>query len=374
MTDTATRTLLSSQAVVERLLSHIAGGTTDLAADVWHEPVEHYLDGRRFEAELKVLRSAAIPFCPSAAVATPGSFLARDAAGLPVVVVRHHEDELHALRNVCRHRGAAIVCGAGHAAGFVCPYHGWTYRLDGQLRRVPNVEGFPDLDVASTRLAPLHAFERHGLVFVGEGDAAVPPELEELGGVVRDDFEYAGSSENEQPVNWKVLVETFLEGYHIRHLHHSTFFPIQYDNVNVVEHFGPNSRITFPFRNIERPFDTSDPMAVRGRLTFVYHLFPNVILVTFPGRVLMIVLEPVRIDRTNVVTYRWLQASDKDRSDAVSLVDQGGAEDFVVARSIQHGMASGANATLHFGRFEGALTHFHRTLDAALATIGEETT
>ena len=365
---TTTRTLTSSEAVVERLRGHIRRRTTDLADGVWHEPVDHYLDGARFESELQVLRATAVPFCPSAAVAEPGSFLARDAAGLPVVVVRDRDGELHALRNVCRHRGAAVACGAGRAPALVCPYHGWVYRLDGRLRRAPDAVGFPDLDVADTRLAALDAFECHGLVFVQQRERTVPSEFDELAGVVTDDFAYAGSAENEQPVNWKVLVETFLEGYHIRHLHQTTFFPIQYDNVNLVERFGPNSRVTFPFRNIERDFDTADPMAVRGRLTFVYHLFPNVLLVTFPGRVVMVVLEPLSVERTRVLTYRWLRPDGADRSAAVGLVDQGTAEDFAVARTIQHGLDSGANRHLHFGRFEGAIIHFHQTLDAALGT------
>jgi phenylpropionate dioxygenase-like ring-hydroxylating dioxygenase large terminal subunit len=366
MGSATTRMLTSSEAVVERLRDHIENRTTDLAEGVWHEPVDHYLDAGRFESELQVLRAALVPFCPSAAVAEPGSFLARDAAGLPVVVVRDRDGELHALRNVCRHRGAAVACGAGQAPALVCPYHGWVYRLDGRLRRAPDAAGFPDLDVANTRLAALDAFECHGLVFVRQRDAGVRSEFDELAGVVPEHFTYAGSAENEQPVNWKVLVETFLEGYHIRHLHQTTFFPIQYDNINLVERFGPNSRLTFPFRNIERDFDITDPLAVRGRLTFVYHLFPNALLVTFPGRVVMVVLEPLSVDRTNVLTYRWLQADDTDRRAAVGLVDQGAAEDFAVARTIQHGLASGTNRHLHFGRFEGAITHFHQTLDAAL--------
>ena len=374
MPATTTHPLASSDAVVEQLRDHIRCRTTDLSDGVWHEPVDHYLDSRRFESEREVLRGVAVPFCPSAAVAEPGSFLARDAAGLPVVVVRDRHGGLHALRNVCRHRGAAVACGVGHAAALVCPYHGWVYRLDGRLRRAPDATGFPDLDVANTRLAALDVCERHGLVFVRQRDTGAPSAFDELAGVIPDGFAFSGSVENEQPVNWKLLVETFLEGYHIRHLHQTTFFPIQYDNVNLVERFGPNSRVTFPFRNIERDFDTTDPMAVRGRLTFVYHLFPNVLLVTFPGRVVMVVIEPVRVDRTRVLTYRWLQPDGADRSAAVGLVDQGAAEDFAVARTIQHGLDSGSNRYLNFGRFEGAISHFHQTLDAALGQASSTAT
>lgn len=311
-------------------------------------------------------RSAPAGRCPE-----PGSYVTRTAAGIPIVAVRGADGVVRGFRNACRHRGAAVACGAGHAASFVCPYHGWVYQLDGHLRRVSHEHGFPGLDLESNGLVPVAAFERHGLVFVDqEGDGVPAPEIDELNGVVTDDFHYVGCTEALQPVNWKVLVETFLEGYHIRFLHHSTFFPVQYDNINVVEQFGPNSRVTFPFRNIERPFDTDDPMAVRGRLTYVHHMFPNVVVVTFPGQVLMIVLDPVALDSTTMTTYSWRQSDDRVPPSGPQLLNDGGAEDFAVARTVQAGLSSGANDHLQFGRFEGAIAHFHRTLDAALGQAG----
>ena len=291
---------------------------------------------------------------------------------MPILAARGTDGVVRAFRNACRHRGAAVACGEGHAASFVCPYHGWVYQLDGRLRRVPHDQGFPDLDIASTGLAELPAFERHGLVFVRQepgAEVADDDELDELAGVVTADYRYDGFGEAEHPVNWKLLVETFLEGYHIKFLHHDTFFPVQYDNVNVVESFGRNSRITFPYQNIERPFDTADEMAVRGRMTYVHHLFPNVMLATFPGQILMIVLDPVTVDRTLATTFAWRVGEAVARAGDPSLLNDGAAQDFAIARTIQHGLASGANEHLRFGLFEGAIAHFHRTLDAALATI-----
>jgi hypothetical protein len=116
---------------------------------------------------------------------------------------------------------------------------------------------------------------------------------------------------------------------------------------------------------VSRPFDISSPAAVRCRLTYLYHLFPNVTVATFPNRVKMFVLEPRATDRTVVVTYTWRDgAPPRGQPD---LVLRGAEEDFNVARSIQRGLASGANESLQFGRFEGAIAHFHRSLDAALA-------
>lgn len=365
---TGNRRLASDAAIVERIHAHIAGGTTDVADGSWNEPVRNYRSTERLAAELEVLRSRSVAFCPSAALAEPGAYVSRVAAGTPVVAVRGSDGAVRAFRNVCRHRGAAVVCGAGRAAALTCPYHGWTYQLDGRLRGVPHKHGFPGLDLDANGLSPLIACERHGLVFVTQHGATTDPgpDIDEIAGVIGPDLELAGSEDVEHPVNWKVLAETFLEGYHIRSLHKDTFFPVQFDNLNIIEAFGPNSRITFPYRNVSRAFDIASRAALRSRLTYVYHLFPNVMIATFPSQLLMIVLEPVAVDRTIVTTCTWRDAVNPQRGDP-TLAPRGAAEDFEVARSIQRGLASGSNEYHQFGRFEGAIAHFHRMLDAALA-------
>ena len=376
-TTTRTSALLPSETVVARIRRHIDAATTDVAGATWNEPVENYRSEARFAAELAVLRSMAVPFCPSASIAKPGDYIARDSAAVPIVAVRGSDGVARAFRNACRHRGAAVACGGGHAASLVCPYHGWVYQLDGRLRRVPHDQGFPDLDIAATGLAELATFERHGIVFVSQrpdAPAGDEPAVAELAGVITDDYHYDGCGDAEQPVNWKLLVETFLEGYHIRFLHHDTFFPVQFDNLNVVEEFGPNTRITFPYQNVSRAFDTSDEIAVRGRLTYVYHLFPNVMLATFPGQILMIVLDPVTVDQTTVTTFAWRLDTAEVRSGNPNLLNDGAAQDFAIARTIQHGLASGANDHLRFGLFEGGIAHFHRTLDAELESVGAQAT
>ncbi|HEX8803122.1 MAG TPA: SRPBCC family protein, partial [Acidimicrobiales bacterium] len=279
---------------------------------------------------------------------------------------------------------------------FVCPYHGWTYGLDGSLRHLPHAHGFPppaggdgEADRALVRVA---AAERHGFVVVDQhAPPAEPLRLDgpwdEVAGVVTPDHRLEGSSTSEEPVNWKLMAETFLEGLHIRFLHRETFFPLQYDNVTVVEDFGPHSRVAFPYRALARLADVPPAeRTVDGRLTYVYHLFPNVMVATFPGRrVLVVGLEPLAVDRTRVhidglVAGRAVvsgaggrreggDGEDRRGGGGPDLVARGGAEDFTVARSVQRGLAAGANTHLEFGLFEGAIAHFHRMLDAALADL-----
>jgi phenylpropionate dioxygenase-like ring-hydroxylating dioxygenase large terminal subunit len=107
-------------------------------------------------------------------------------------------------------------------------------------------------------------------------------------------------------------------------------------------------------------------------LTYVYHLFPNVMVATFPTNVVVVVLEPIAIDRTRVINYTLTDRPQGDTDEraivhtAQNFVQAGAIEDRDVACAIQRGLASGANEYFEFGRFEGAITHFHRGLHAAI--------
>jgi phenylpropionate dioxygenase-like ring-hydroxylating dioxygenase large terminal subunit len=178
-------------------------------------------------------------------------------------------------------------------------------------------------------------------------------------------------------MNWKVLAEQFLEGYHIRSTHKDTFYPLQYDDLTVVETFGPNSRIAFPYRNIERLRNRAEnTWTTNARVTYLYQLFPNVMLATFPDFMVMVVLDPVDVDHTTVTTYSMASADVADRASATppdspagSLVARGAVEDNEMSEGVQRGLHAGANEFLEFGRHESAIGHFHANLDERLARL-----
>ena len=369
-----TARLADDPSVVQRILDHIDHKTTDLGETSWREPVEHYRSETRLAAELALLRGYPTAFCPSAALPETGSYVARDAAGTPILAVRGADGRVRAFRNACRHRGTQLVDGAGCEKAFACRYHGWTYGLDGRLRHVPHEDGFPGLDKSTRGLVPLETTELHGVVFVtqekprvaGSGPDRLPP-------LIAPDYRLSPPepSARDVPANWKILVEGFLEGYHIRSTHQDTFYPLQFDNLNVVETFGRNARVAYPFRAINKL--RTVPAAERsadGKLTYVYHLFPNVMVATFPARIFLVALEPLATDRTRMITYALTNHPEHDAeaklTRASQLVDAGAAEDRAVACAIQRGLASGANEFFEFGLFEGAIGHFHRTLHALL--------
>lgn len=372
--------------IVRRILAHIDAGTTDEGPS-WREPVENYLDTTRFGREMGLLRAMPSVFLPSAAIPDPGDHAERTAFGVPLFAVRGRDRRARVFRNACRHRGFALVDGAGCAHALVCRYHGWTYRLDGSLAHVPHQEAFPDLDVPARGLVEVNSHEVDGLIVIEALDSALEPRDDALAWLTdgtpwRDKLlpaqrlVYVDSTVRR--MNWKVLVEQFLEGYHIRSTHKDTFFPLQYDDLNVVEMFGPNCRLTFPYRNIERLRDRPESTwTTDARVTYLYQLFPNVMLATFPDLMLMIVVDPVDVEHSTVTIYSTARPELAERANgadgqynpaaAGTLIARGSVEDNEMSEGVQRGLSSGANAFVEFGRHESAAGHFHAVLDERLA-------
>jgi phenylpropionate dioxygenase-like ring-hydroxylating dioxygenase large terminal subunit len=370
--------------VVRRILGHIDAGTTD-EGPAWREPVENYLDPTRFAAEMAMLRSYPSVFLPSAAIPNAGDRAERTSFGVPLFAVRGRDGRARVFRNACRHRGMALVEGPGCGHALTCRYHGWTYRLDGTLSHVPHADAFPDLDMSQRGLVEVDSYEVDGLIVIGplqSSGARVDEALSALcdGSPWRAKLVPAERLFAVRPalraMNWKVLVEQFLEGYHIRTTHKNTFYPLQYDDLNVVEPFGPNTRITFPFRNIERLRDRPESTwTVDHRVTFVYHLFPNVMVATFPNQRLVITIDPIDVDHTTVTIYalvspdvaRHVDADPGAAAGARNLLNDGGVEDNEMSEGVQRGLHAGANEFVEFGTHESAIGHFHAVLDERLA-------
>lgn len=370
--------LLDDHALIHRVLDHVDHKTTDLGDGVWREPVANYLSEERFQLELqRVFRRTPTPFCPSAALPNPGDYVARDAAHTPILAVRGNDGVVRAFRNACRHRGVQLVDGVGCKSAFTCRYHAWTYGLDGKLRGIPDERGFPGLDKSQHGLVPVKAVEKHGLVFITQDGDAEPDEfIDDLEGLIGPDFKVLPRPERtdngETPVNWKLTAEGFLEGYHIRSTHAETFYPRQYDNLNVVEAFGRNSRITFPYRAVEKlRGKPPEEWSIYGAVTTVYHIFPNVLIATFPSTISITILEPMSAGRLRSVGFTLSKVSEREDGQKAIKVSQdfvkaGGAEDAMVVAAAQRGLRSGANEYLTFGRFESLLARLHRNLNEVI--------
>lgn len=368
--------LLNDDQAIDRIFTHIDNGTTDLGDTIWKEPVENYYSLERFNAEIALLRKLPIPYCPSAALPKNGSYIARNASKTPLLVVRGEDGEVRAFINACRHRGMQVANGSGcKKKAFVCPYHAWTYSLEGKLKRIPGEDGFPDLNKDDHGLVEVSAIEKGGIIYVQQDGQIDINSLEKCLNYFTDDQEMFQQGEVTDKANWKLLTETLLEGYHIKSLHRDTFYPYGLDNINLVETFGPNSRVIFPFKRIEKLRDLQpNERKIKGTVTAVYHLFPNASVSLLSKHSNLTIMEPIAPNQVKLVTYLMTNPQTKGstanledaRRDALFVNESGQDEDREAARAIQETVTAPANTHLTFGYFEKAIVNFHSHLSKHL--------
>ena len=374
----------SDAELLDHILNHIDNGTTDLGDEDWFEPVENYTSPLRFDAERRLMRRLPIPFCPVAALPSAGSYVARASAGVPIVVVRGLDGNIRAFRNACRHRGMQLADGSGCTKIFRCNYHGWAYRLDGRLEYVPHEHGFPDLDKNSNGLVPVHEVEiRSGLVFITQDEPVGLGALDSLPDLLTENQVLFDSSESVEDINWKLTAEGTLEGYHIKPTHPESFYPYGYDNLNVIETQGPNSRVCFPFRRIEKLRDAPrENLSLDRMVTLVHRIFPFTSINQLSQLCHVSYAEPESATRTRYFNYKFTlpkpngsAATEEElaraKKDAAFLSDTGNQEDAKVVSDIQAAMSSGANTHYRFGRFESAIHHLHSNLARYLERLDE---
>ena len=374
----------SDAELLDHILNHIDNGTTDLGDEDWFEPVENYTSPLRFDAERRLMRRLPIPFCPVAALPNAGSYVARASAGVPLVVVRGLDGSIRAFRNACRHRGMQLADGSGCTKIFRCNYHGWAYRLDGRLEYVPHEHGFPDLDKNSNGLVPVHEVEiRSGLVFITQDEPIGLGALDSLPDLLTENQVLFDSSESVEDINWKLTAEGTLEGYHIKPTHPESFYPYGYDNLNVIETQGPNSRVCFPFRRIEKLRDAPrENLSLDRMVTLVHRIFPFTSINQLSQHCHVSFAEPESATRTRYFNYKFTlpkpngsAATEEElaraKRDAAFLSDTGNQEDAKVVSDIQAAMSSGANTHYRFGRFESAIHHLHSNLARYLERLDE---
>lgn len=175
-------------------------------------------------------------------VAEPGTYTTAVVGDVPVVITRDETGELHALANVCRHRHHLVASGSGKRKTLQCPYHAWTYRLDGRLHRAPGIDLAERPDCAALRLAPLAAETWGPFLFVSL-DPEIAPLAEHMGsfpertrdfcGVDIDELVFRSREEYTVDVNWKVVIENFMECYHCPTIHAKTLPGLTIDPYDV---------------------------------------------------------------------------------------------------------------------------------------------
>ncbi|MDB5872532.1 MAG: hypothetical protein JWQ07_1974 [Ramlibacter sp.] len=351
-----------------------------------HIPVQRYLSPEIWRAEVQGLfRSLPLIAAHSSEIA-PGQVLPNDSYGVPLLLARDAHGELRAFLNVCRHRGMRLVEDTGRAqpkASVVCPYHGWTYKLDGGLRHMLHAEAFDPCPAGARDLVALPCAERHGLVWVvpsAEGSI----DLDAFLGGLNDELPFYEIAqlkvfrtiEAEYPANWKLIVDAFLEPYHIRVLHKDTIYPFFTDGITAAERFGPHISSLVARRAVQewaaqpRCVAPQEQDGLRELATPSQVIFPNTITIFHPDYLSLITLYPTGPE-TLRWTHRMLIPQDKATPDwaphwekTFRLIEQGvfQKEDIHCAVRIQQGFATGANEYVTAGRVEQALAWFHESV------------
>lgn len=375
------------QAVGRRLLGHIDGRTTDLADSLFRNRVIAYSCPERARQERdRLFREQPMFVGLSARLARPGDFLTEDVAGMPVLMTRGPDGIVGAFANICRHRAAPVAEGCGNARAFTCPYHGWTYDHAGRLLGTTDKVGFAGLDLGGHGLVRLPATERHGMLYVRPkpvqpGESAELDIEAGLGAIAADlaalrlETYLLHSVDRVSPrINWKFAIDTFLEGYHIPHLHRKTIAPYFIGNCGTFDGAGLNGRMCVARTSIDSVRGLPEgERNYRPHVISIYQLFPNTILIfqvdhieiwrAFPGRddpgrcdVELTIYKPH--DTTRPDSY-W----EKNRDIAIRTVLE---EDFPLGERMQIGFESGATEEVIYGRNEPSLVHFHSSIRRAL--------
>jgi len=352
----------------------LAAGAT-LPADWYADPAIQRLEGERIFARSWQYAGRADR------VASPGDFFTCFAGQIPIVVVRDTEGVLRGFVNVCRHRGHLIAEGEGNRKALQCPYHAWTYDLDGTLRKAPRSEREPDFDREGYSMLPVAAEAWGPLVFVNP-DPEAGPLADALGplsgfvaesGVDLDRLRFRVRNDWEIECDWKVAVENYLECYHCS---------VAHPGFSKVIDVGPDEYQLRAEGLAMSQFGTVRDSA-NGKVAYLvdgdvkqaqYHmLWPNFTLNIDPGpgNMSVDVTRPAGPGRCAGSTeyFFYEEVSDETAEEMMEFANQVGREDASLVASVQIGLSSGM---IPHGRLlpssEHLIQHFQRLVHEALSS------
>ncbi len=306
----------------------------------------------------------------------PGEFVTATLAGEPLLLVRGDDSELRGFYNVCRHHAAAVATECeGHANILRCPYHGWSYGLDGRLKGAPEFEGVCDFDRAKNGLVPVRVAEWEQFVFVNlEPDAAPLPEF--LGGLVQrvaplkllsvHFFERRTYSLN---CNWKVFVDNYLDGgYHVPHLHKGLNSVLEYKQYTI-ENEDRYCLQSSPL--VSSGIDAATSATRTGDRAWYFWQYPNFMINLYHGYMDTNLVLPDGVDSCRVIFDFYFDdvseaAAERNRQ-SIAVGERVNDEDVGICEAVQRGLHSRAYGAGRLSVRREAGEHlFHRLLAADL--------
>lgn len=369
---------------IRRALTHLRNDTTDEFGHVtWFEPTE-FTDPvvAQRERDLIFGRVPSI-VAHGSEIPRAGDFFTLQMPRNNIIVVRQRDGGVKALVNLCRHRGALLEKEEkGRCRLFSCPYHRWSYDMDGSLRTITRDNTFGEPERATLGLIELPTEERHGFIWVvDDADAEIDvaawlgPEMDAV--LASYDLQSKVCVQGEgfdEPVNWKIMQDAFLDGYHIQYAHPNTAAKHIHTNVMAFDDFGRHCRFIAPRKSIDRWIE-EDPgdRSLAGDITETHFLLPNSTLLRQPDHFQLLTFRPhpsdpqrsrmemrlivPPVELTELSEEKWTRLWDKNWQ---ILLDVLHAEDFPLLRDSQRGMTSASAGRMVLGQNEVANQVFRR--------------
>ncbi len=365
---------LALAALLARGASAPTGAITHVDAAAYTSPDRHAAE------QARIFTRVPLVIAPSALLPQNNMAVPHDGFGKPLLIARDKAGHAQVFLNVCQHRGTRLVEGSDPvcAARLVCPYHAWSYTLDGKLAALPRPDAFPGLDKTTLGLKKLPTRESGGLIWFAFDEAADFSEAEALGGDFTA-FDLPGQylfrrRTHDVAANWKLIMDAFLESYHVQRLHSATIGPFFKDGISVADRVGPHQRSAVGREAALAACAADDWPTLRSAITYTYQLFPGTVLIVSPDYMNLMVLMPQSEGRVLVEDFMLIPeapASEKALAHwekSWALLDGGvfAAEDFRAAALGQEGLASGAIERVTLGTLETGIRHFHDAVEGML--------
>ncbi|WP_395335682.1 aromatic ring-hydroxylating dioxygenase subunit alpha [Novosphingobium sp. BL-8H] len=347
-------------------------------------PTDVYVSPERYALEQKKLfRGRPIPVGVSNMLPGPRTRVAVDDYGPSILLTRDEEGQVHAFHNICTHR-AIKLCQSHEAVkgGLVtCPYHAWSFDMKGQLKSLPRPEVFPGLDKHAMGLKELQCVEAGGVIWVNL-DRDVDADFSVVSGPLAADFDAIGLPQQkichhlrvEVMANWKLIVDSFSENYHVTRLHANSLGSMFIDRATSCEMIGEHMRVMSGRAGFRQGEEVETFEQFRRSAVVHYTIVPGALIITSPTYISVMLLAPAGIDRTIVNYYLLVDRLPETERETVhyekslALMKRVTTEeDFWVAELGTAAAREGVIEHITCGGMEREIVRFHETVNAILA-------